>query len=96
MMLNRFGSLNYEINRPLPIAKNKKVIELMKDKLGRKIMTEFVALRPKTYSYLIDMAIVIKKETKNKTMCNKRNSQVYWLSKLLSKQWKHIKTTIKI
>ena len=24
----------------------------MKDKLGRKIMTEFVALRPKTYSYL--------------------------------------------
>ena len=26
----------------------------MKDKLGRKIVTKFVALRPKTYSYLID------------------------------------------
>ena len=26
----------------------------MKDKLGGKIMTEFVALRPKTYSYLTD------------------------------------------
>ena len=33
---------------------DKKVIRLMKDEIGRKIMTEFVALRPKTYSYLTD------------------------------------------
>ena len=50
----RFDTSNYEINRQLPIGKNKKVIGLMKDELGRKIMTEFVALRPKTYSYLRD------------------------------------------
>ena len=30
------------------------LIGLMKDKLGRNIMTKFVGLRAKTYSYLID------------------------------------------
>ena len=33
---------------------NKKVIVLFKDELGRKIMIEFVALRPKTSSFLTD------------------------------------------
>ena len=50
----RFDTSNYEVNRPLPTGKNKKVIGLMKDELGGKIMTEFVAPRPKTYSYLMD------------------------------------------
>ena len=50
----RFDTSNYEVTRPLPIGKNKKVIGLMKDELGGKIITEFITLRPKTYSYLID------------------------------------------
>ena len=43
----RFDTSGYCPNRPLPIGLNKKVIGLMKDA----IMTEFVALRPKLYSY---------------------------------------------
>ena len=51
---NRFDTSNYEVSRPLPMGKNKKVIGLMKDELGGKIIMEFVTLRPKTYSYLTD------------------------------------------
>ena len=50
----RFDTSNYEINRSLPTEKNKKVIGLMKDELGEKIMPKFVSYRPKTYFYLID------------------------------------------
>ena len=50
----KIDTSNYEVNRPLPKGKNKKIIGLMKDELGGKIVTEFVALRPKTYSYLMD------------------------------------------
>ena len=49
----RFDTSGYSKTdfRPLPISLNKKVIGIMKDELGGKIMTEFVALRPKLYSY---------------------------------------------
>ena len=50
----RFNTSNYEVSGPLPTGKNKKVIGLMKDELGGKIITEFVTLRQKTYSYLTD------------------------------------------
>ena len=49
-----FDTSNYEVDRQLSTGKNKKVIGLMKDELGGRIITEFVALRPKTYSYLTD------------------------------------------
>ena len=58
---NRFDISNYEVKRPLPIGKNKKVIGLMKDELGGEIITEFIALRPKTYSYLTDNDKIDKK-----------------------------------
>ena len=49
------------IKRPLSTDINKKVIGLMKDELGGKIMKEFVALRPKTYSYLTNDDNNVKK-----------------------------------
>ena len=51
-----FGTSNFDEDdkRPLLIGKNKKVIGLFKDKLGGKIMKEFVALRAKPWAYLMD------------------------------------------
>ena len=62
----RFDTSNYEVNRPLPTGKNKKVIGLMKYELGGKIITELVTLRPKTYSYSTDDGKEDKKATGTK------------------------------
>ena len=40
-VVTRFDTLNYELDKPLPKIKNKKVIGLMKDELGEKLMINF-------------------------------------------------------
>ena len=62
----RFNTSNYTFDRPLPKGRNKKVIGLMKDELGGGIITEFVALRPKTYSYITNDFIEMKKAKSTK------------------------------
>ena len=57
----RFDTSRYIPDRPLPVGLNKKVIGLMKDELEGAIMTEFVALRPKLYSYRVIDGIENKK-----------------------------------
>ena len=68
----RFDTSNYECNRPLPTGKNKKVKGLMKDELGGKIITEFVTLRPKTYSHLTNDGKIDKKAKGTKKCVIKR------------------------
>ena len=64
-----FDTFKYDENnkRPLEIDKNKKVLGIFKDELGGKIMVEVVALRPKTWAYLMDDGSEYKtaKETKS-------------------------------
>ena len=51
-----FDAFNFDKNdkRPLPIGENKKVPGPFKDELGGKIITEVVAVRPKTWACFID------------------------------------------
>ena len=53
---DRFNTSGYNPERPLPVGLNKKVIGLMKDKLGGEIMTEFVTSRPEMYAYKMGSA----------------------------------------
>ena len=71
MLKKRFDILNYEINRPLPI-RIKNVIKLMRDELGRTIMTEFDNFMTKIYSYLTDDGSGDKKAKETKKYVIKR------------------------
>ena len=69
-----FDTSNYnkKDNRPLPIGKNKKVIGMFKDEIGGKIMTEFCALRAKTYAFKLDVDTEMKKAKGTKKCIVKR------------------------
>ena len=47
----RYGTSNFELDRPLPKGKNKNVTKLMKGELGGQVMKEFIGLKAKTNSY---------------------------------------------
>ena len=69
-----FDTSNYDEKdeRQLSVGKNKKVIGLFKDELGVKIMTEFCALRAKTYAYLMEDGNEHKKAKGTKKCIMKR------------------------
>ena len=69
-----FDTSNYDEKdkRLLPIGKNKKVLAKFKDELGRKIMTEFYALRARAYAYKLDDDTEMKKAKDTKKCIVKR------------------------
>ena len=66
----KFDTSNYELDKPFPKGRNKRVIELMKDELGGEILTKFVGLGANTYKYL-RMTIVKIKRKKHKKLCHR-------------------------
>ena len=77
----RFDTANYELDILFP--KRKKVTGLLKDKIGGKIMTEFVELRVETYSYLTDEGSEDKKSKSTKRYVVKRKRKtllklIFW------------------
>ena len=50
--LDEYDTSNYSPDHPLFSNTNKKVIGKFKDELGGRLMTEFIGLRPKMYSYV--------------------------------------------
>ena len=65
-----FDTSNYDENDKIPFltGKNKNVIGLFKDELGGKIITEFVALRAKAYTYLMEDGSEHKKPKEQKSV----------------------------
>ena len=70
-----FDTSNFDKNdnRPLLINKNKKVIGKFKDELGGKIISEFCALKAKTYAYRLDNDNEVKKAKATKKCVVKRH-----------------------
>ena len=50
--ISDYDTSNYTPGHPLYSDQNKKVIGKFKDELGGKVMTEFIGIRPKMYSYV--------------------------------------------
>ena len=65
---------NCELDRALTKGKNKKVIGLMKDEIGEKMMIKLVRLTAKIYSYLIGDGSEDKKAKRHRKVCHKKKS----------------------
>ena len=91
-----YDTSNYNVERPLPIGKNKNKVGYMKDELGGKIMKEFIGLIPKCYSYLTDGGLIDKKAKGTKKYVIKKEIIFNDYLECLKEKKKNIKKTAKI
>ena len=85
-----FDTSDIPSNHPSGIKSgvNKKVVGMMKDELGGKIMTEFVGLRPKMYSYkMLDERETKKCKGIKKSVVEKMISFEDYKKCLFHKEW---------
>ena len=68
----KLDTSSHELETTLPTVKIRKGISFIKVELGGKITTEFLALRPKTYVYLMDDSDKNKKGNDTKMCVIKR------------------------
>ena len=66
----RLDTSDFELQIPSNIVKKQKVIGLIKNKLGEKVMGEFTVLIPKTYSYLTHDLDGNLKKAKERKKCD--------------------------
>ena len=88
---DRFDTSNFNCDRPLRIGVNKKVVGFMKDELGGGIITEFVALRPKAYSYITDDLVELKKAKRTKKSVVKKFLDLMIIRNVCSKKKRFLK-----
>ena len=85
-----FDTSNFDVNdnKPLPIGENKKLIGKCKDELGGKVVSEFCALKAKTYAFKLDNDSEVKKCTvKNHITFNDYVNTLFNGNKLLTSQF---------
>ena len=88
----KYDTSNYTAERPLPMGKIKKVIRMMKDELGGRIMKEFIGLRPKCYSYSTDNGNVDKKSKGTKKWVIKKDLMLDNYSECLKEKKKILRS----
>ena len=67
--LDDYDTSNYSPGHPLFSTANKKIIGKFKDELGGKVMTEFIGIRPKMYSYVGEESGKRAKGVKKSVLC---------------------------